>query len=160
MSGFRAPIRALAPSACGVPAGKGQGALFVNFLVGADAIAKLVALGWLDPEERGNRNAVIAAVIDIATRALAARHPKGLSPPTRSSPRRDLACLSERALPRRESPILRNYVADTSNRTSPTEIKIHLRQDFVIGLYSGSHGTGNPKVPEYETRSDGEKYCR
>jgi hypothetical protein len=45
---------------------KGQGALFVNFLVGADAIANLVALGWLDPKERGNRNAVIVAVINLA----------------------------------------------------------------------------------------------
>jgi hypothetical protein len=52
---------------------KSQGALFVNFLVGADAIANLVALGWLDPEERGDRDTVTDVVIGLAMRALALR---------------------------------------------------------------------------------------
>jgi hypothetical protein len=39
---------------------KGQGALFVSFVVGADAIAKLIELGWLDPEKLSDRDRWLA----------------------------------------------------------------------------------------------------
>jgi len=52
---------------------RSQNALCVRFVVGADAVAHLVALGWLDPEKRGDRDAVAGAVIGVAARGLALR---------------------------------------------------------------------------------------
>jgi hypothetical protein len=50
-----------------------QGAVNINILIGADAVQRLIELGWLAPADRCNRDAVIAAVIGLATRALAMR---------------------------------------------------------------------------------------
>lgn len=47
-----------------------QGAIHVSFLVGADAIASLVELGWLASADRANRDAVRGAVVRVATHAL------------------------------------------------------------------------------------------
>ena len=55
---------------------KRQGAVVVNFLIGADAIETLIELGWLDPDGRGDSNAVAIAVVKLAAHAL------GLAPPT------------------------------------------------------------------------------
>jgi hypothetical protein len=57
---------------------KRQGAVAVAFVIGSDAIQTLIELGWLDPERRGDRDAVRSAVILLATRALALRiRPEG-----------------------------------------------------------------------------------
>ena len=52
---------------------KSQGAVMVNFLIGADAIETLIELGWLDPEHRSDRDAARSAIIRLAARALASR---------------------------------------------------------------------------------------
>jgi hypothetical protein len=52
---------------------KRQGAVVVDFLIGADAIPSMIELGWLDPAARGNRDAVADAIISLTTRALALR---------------------------------------------------------------------------------------
>ena len=49
---------------------KQQGAVTVDLVVGADAIRALVAHGWLDPADRGDRNAVAASITALAARAL------------------------------------------------------------------------------------------
>jgi hypothetical protein len=49
---------------------KRQGAVAVDFVIGADAVQ---LLGWLAPDNRGDRDAVAAAIIALATRALALR---------------------------------------------------------------------------------------
>jgi hypothetical protein len=56
---------------------KRQGAIAVDFVVGADAVRSLIELGWLDPEHRGDRDAVRSAIIRLAARALALRIPSG-----------------------------------------------------------------------------------
>ena len=45
----------------------------VNFLIGADAIETLIELGWLDPEDRGDRDAVTSSIVQLAARGLAMR---------------------------------------------------------------------------------------
>jgi hypothetical protein len=52
---------------------KRQGAVNINLFVGADAIQTLIELCWLDPAARGTADAVVAAVIDLATVSLALR---------------------------------------------------------------------------------------
>jgi hypothetical protein len=52
---------------------KSQGAVMVNFLIGADAIQTLIKLGWLDPARRGDREAVTGAIVALAACALALR---------------------------------------------------------------------------------------
>jgi len=47
-----------------------QGAVNINFLIGADAVERLIKLGWLAPAERANRDAVTSAVVRLATHAL------------------------------------------------------------------------------------------
>jgi hypothetical protein len=47
-----------------------QGAVNVSFLIGADAVQRLIEIGWLAPDERGNRDAVRSAVVRLATHAL------------------------------------------------------------------------------------------
>lgn len=49
---------------------KQQGAVAVDLVVGADAIRALVANGWLDPADRGDRDAVGAAITALAAHAL------------------------------------------------------------------------------------------
>ncbi len=56
---------------------KRQGAVAVDFVVGADAVRSLIELGWLDPEHRSDRDAVRSAIIRLAARALALRIPPG-----------------------------------------------------------------------------------
>jgi hypothetical protein len=56
---------------------KQQGAVAVDFVIGADAVRSLVELGWLTPERRGDRDAVRSAIIRLAARALALRIPPG-----------------------------------------------------------------------------------
>jgi hypothetical protein len=52
---------------------KRQGAVVVDFLIGADAIETLIELGWLDPGRRGDRDAVAGAIVALAAGALALR---------------------------------------------------------------------------------------
>jgi hypothetical protein len=52
---------------------KQQGAVAVDFVIGADAVQFLVELGWLDPDRRGDRGAVTGAIVALATRTLALR---------------------------------------------------------------------------------------
>ena len=47
-----------------------QSAINVNFLIGADAVQRLIKLGWLPPAERVNRAAVTSVVVRLATQAL------------------------------------------------------------------------------------------
>ena len=47
--------------------------MLIEFPVVGTALRDLVALGWLDPDSCGDRNAVQSAVIRLATRALALR---------------------------------------------------------------------------------------
>jgi hypothetical protein len=56
---------------------KRQGAVAVDFVIGADAVQSLIELGWLDPARRGDRDAVRSAIIRLAARALALRIPPG-----------------------------------------------------------------------------------
>jgi hypothetical protein len=52
---------------------KRQGAVVIDFLIGADAIRNLIELGWLDPTARSDPDAVAGAIVGIAARALALR---------------------------------------------------------------------------------------
>jgi hypothetical protein len=52
---------------------KQQGAIAVDFVIGADAVRSLIELGWLDPDSRSDREAVQSAVIRLAALALALR---------------------------------------------------------------------------------------
>jgi hypothetical protein len=52
---------------------KRQGAVAVDFVIGADAVQSLIALGWLAPEHRRDRDAVAGAIVALAARALALR---------------------------------------------------------------------------------------
>jgi len=52
---------------------KRQGAVAVNFVVGADAIQTLVELGWLAPERLDDCDAVTGAIVALASQALALR---------------------------------------------------------------------------------------
>lgn len=47
-----------------------QGAVNVSFLIGADAVQRLIEIGWLAPGDRGNRDAVTSAVVRLAGHAL------------------------------------------------------------------------------------------
>jgi hypothetical protein len=47
-----------------------QGAVNINLLIGADAVERLIGLGWLAPAGRTNRNAVTSAVVRLAAHAL------------------------------------------------------------------------------------------
>jgi hypothetical protein len=40
-----------------------EGAVAVDFTVGADAVRSLIELGWLAPERRGDRHAVAGAIV-------------------------------------------------------------------------------------------------
>jgi hypothetical protein len=51
-----------------------QGAVHVSFLIGADAVQRLIEIGWLAPADRGNRDAVTSAVVRLAA------HAAGLGP--------------------------------------------------------------------------------
>jgi hypothetical protein len=48
-----------------------HGAVLIELSVVGTALSDLVALGWLDPDSRGDRDAVRSAVIGLAARALA-----------------------------------------------------------------------------------------
>ncbi len=50
---------------------KRQGAVAVDFVIGADAVRLLIKLGWLAAGDRGNRGEVAGAVVSLAARALA-----------------------------------------------------------------------------------------
>jgi hypothetical protein len=50
-----------------------QGAVNINLVVGADAVQRLVALGWLDPAGRADRGAVTSAMVRMGTHALGLR---------------------------------------------------------------------------------------
>ena len=50
-----------------------QGAVNVNFVIGADAVQRLINLGWLPSAERANRDAVTSAVVRLAAHALGLR---------------------------------------------------------------------------------------
>jgi hypothetical protein len=47
-----------------------QGAVHINLIVGADAVQRLIALGWLDPIARFDRGAVTSAIVRMGTHAL------------------------------------------------------------------------------------------
>jgi hypothetical protein len=47
-----------------------QGALNINLVIGADAVQRLIELGWLAPADRANRAAVTTAVVRLAADAL------------------------------------------------------------------------------------------
>jgi hypothetical protein len=47
-----------------------RGAVRIEFEILPSALAALVAGGWLDPERRGDRDAVRRAIVQIARRAL------------------------------------------------------------------------------------------
>jgi hypothetical protein len=49
---------------------RGQGAVNINILIGADAVQRLTELGWLAPAGRTNRVAVTSAVVRLASHAL------------------------------------------------------------------------------------------
>ena len=46
-----------------------QGAVNI-ILIGADAVQRLIELGWLAPADRANRDAVTSAVVRLAAHAL------------------------------------------------------------------------------------------
>jgi hypothetical protein len=48
-----------------------KGAVLIEISVYGPALDDLVALGWLDPERRGDRDAVRSAVVRLARHALA-----------------------------------------------------------------------------------------
>jgi hypothetical protein len=50
-----------------------QGAVAVDFVIGADAVQSLIELGWLDPGRRDDRGDVAGAIVVLAARALALR---------------------------------------------------------------------------------------
>ncbi len=52
---------------------KRQGAIAVDFVIGADAVRSLIELGWLDPEDRGDRDAVTSSIVQLAARGSAMR---------------------------------------------------------------------------------------
>jgi hypothetical protein len=53
-----------------------QGAVNVSFLIGADAVQRLIELGWLAPAKRTNREAVTSAVVGLAAQALGLGQPR------------------------------------------------------------------------------------
>src|SRR5437763_1091744 len=50
---------------------KREGDVVVSLVIDAAAVQNLIELGWLNPERRGDRGAVIGAMGALATRALA-----------------------------------------------------------------------------------------
>jgi len=46
-----------------------QGVVVVSFDVAPDVTGKLVHLGWLDPTRRGDKEAIAAALIELAEKA-------------------------------------------------------------------------------------------
>lgn len=47
-----------------------QGAVNINLLIGADAVQRLIELGWLAPADSTKRGAVTTAVVRLAADAL------------------------------------------------------------------------------------------